>query len=312
MKIVQRIGIMAFGVISIYLVMRSARLTNQSDVWQIKNDNTVYFVATEEIYGISYVPLDEYVARCMGATFSRLCVLDDRYKVLVEDIPREVLGDIAIILRTQVLRNISRYGKTRASDRSIRYLEEDNLAKQLGYYGARYAEELYLQVAEETHGLVLFDREGVAEVTYHMLSNGQTRENERIFPWSVAVSCMADVGAESYVTRCFFCWEELRQLGLPKVGRDEIAMQYDAQGYVKSVKWGNMVYSGEGLSRILAIPSSTYMPEWDEKGCTFIAEGIGNGFGMSVYTACELEGEGSNRDEILQIFYPSLICKKIE
>ncbi len=328
MRILQRAGVLLFGVVTMYLILKALGLSGRVDRnMDHVNQDTVYFVAVEEVYGILYVPVDEYLIRCMADYWEKLVTADGRYAAVIPTLQDETLEALAVVIRTQLVCVMDQTGRDRFSGRKFFFADARRIQENWGYEGDITSEQILAELVsspegdlwkrmrkaiESTHGKVLLYNQDPADVTYHMMSNGQTRENANVFPWANTADCPDDKEQELSVTRVFYPLEELERLGIPAGSEGKPEVIQDAWGYVDRVIWGDMVFSGEGLAERLKLPSSAYLIMPDEEGCTLIAYGLGHGYGMSIMQADRMAQNEADTNQLLSFFYALLDCKKIE
>ena len=267
-----------------------------------------YYVSCVREIGEIVVPMDEYLVselvRTMGA-----------------EAPGEALQAMAVLLRTQVIYESERHGGCRVQN--LKTVEE--LQRELGVDG-----EVFLlncvNAVRDTAGIIMTYEGAAAELTYHMVSAGSTRNGSAIFgdryPYLQAVVCDEDLLSPDYRNVITFSqrdfFERLRKL----TGKSDITdaavviEERDEAGYVLALSisgegFDSMKIGGETFRMIFDLPSANFTIEEREKEIAFICNGAGHGFGMSLYQAEHLARDGSSFMEILNYFFSDMTFMRI-
>lgn len=66
---------------------------------------------------------------------------------------------------------------------------------------------------------------------------------------------------------------------------------------------GNMVMTGSTFAKILGLNSPNYKIEYMDSGVKITTTGVGDGFGVGVYTAQNMAEGGATYEDILKTFY---------
>ena len=74
-------------------------------------------------------------------------------------------------------------------------------------------------------------------------------------------------------------------------------------GYVLKLQIGNVVMSGSEFAYVLGINSPNFSIEYMQTGVKITTIGVGEGFGVSVYTADCMAKAGSSYEDIIETFY---------
>lgn len=80
-------------------------------------------------------------------------------------------------------------------------------------------------------------------------------------------------------------------------------MSYDAAGYVKELRIGKTICTGDQFRDALGLASSDFSLQEQEGKLRITTTGNGHGMGMSQWTANEMAKEGRSYEEILQFFF---------
>ena len=79
--------------------------------------------------------------------------------------------------------------------------------------------------------------------------------------------------------------------------------EWDSSGYVRKMRIGETICTGDQFRDALKLPSSSFSFYESPHGLKIATVGKGHGFGMSQWTAQEMAKDGKNYEEILQYFY---------
>ena len=221
----------------------------------------------------------------------------------------------AVVLRTELYRTEKE--KQTLLDKC---LTQTQMKKK---WGAKYEENLEKcqQAAQETKGIVLWYHETFAWAPFHQSSNGKTRDVQEVlgnadYPYITAKECPLDKAAEDEIQvhlieykeiqkRCreFLVAEEKKKAENGYGYEDFEIQEWDSSGYVRKMRIGETICTGDQFRDALKLPSSSFSFYESPHGLKIATVGKGHGFGMSQWTAQEMAKDGKNYEEILQYFY---------
>lgn len=227
----------------------------------------------------------------------------------------EALKAQAVVLRTELYR--AEKEKQTLLDKC---LTQTQMKKK---WGTKYEENYKKcqQAAQETEGIVLWYNENFAWAPFHQSSNGKTRDVQEVlgnadYPYITAKECPLDKAAEDEIQvhlieykeiqkRCreFLVAEEQKKAENGYGYGDFEIQEWDSSGYVRKMRIGETVCTGDQFRDALKLPSSSFSFYESPHGLKIATVGKGHGFGMSQWTAQEMAKDGKNYEEILQYFY---------
>ena len=227
----------------------------------------------------------------------------------------EALKAQAVVLRTEVYRTEKE--KQTLLDKC---LTQTQMKKK---WGTKYEENLKKcqQAVQETKGIVLWYHETFAWTPFHQSSNGKTRDVQEVlgnadYPYITAKECPLDKAAEDEIQvhlieykeiqkRCreFLVAEEQKKAENGYGYEDFEIQEWDSSGYVRKMRIGETICTGDQFRDALKLPSSSFSFYEGPHGLKIATVGKGHGFGMSQWTAQEMAKDGKNYEEILQFFY---------
>lgn len=227
----------------------------------------------------------------------------------------EALKAQAVVLRTELYR-------TEKEKQTIldKCLTQTQMKKK---WGTKYEENLKKcqQAVQETKGIVLWYHETFAWAPFHQSSNGKTRDVQEVlgnadYPYITAKECPLDKAAEDEIQvhlieykeiqkRCreFLVAEEQKKAENGYGYEDFEIQEWDSSGYVRKMRIGETICTGDQFRDALKLPSSSFSFYEGPHGLKIATVGKGHGFGMSQWTAQEMAKDGKNYEEILQFFY---------
>ena len=227
----------------------------------------------------------------------------------------EALKAQAVVLRTELYRTEKE--KQTLLDKC---LTQTQMKKK---WGTKYEEKLKKcqQAVQETKGIVLWYHETFAWTPFHQSSNGKTRDVQEVlgnadYPYITAKECPLDKAAEDEIQvhlieykeiqkRCreFLVAEEQKKAENGYGYEDFEIQEWDSSGYVRKMRIGETICTGDQFRDALKLPSSSFSFYEGPHGLKIATVGKGHGFGMSQWTAQEMAKDGKNYEEILQYFY---------
>lgn len=228
----------------------------------------------------------------------------------------EALKAQAVVLRTELCR-------TRPEDHiyTEKYITDEQMKKK---WESKYKEnyEKCKQAVRETEGIVLWYQDTFAWAPFHQSSNGKTRDVQSVlgttdYPYILAKECPLDKAAEDEIQVHLFPYDEIQkscqEFLVAEVDQEKAEKGYryedfeiqelDASGYVKTLRIGETICTGDQFRDALKLPSSDFSFYESPSGLKIATVGKGHGFGMSQWTANEMAKDGKTYEEILQYFY---------
>ncbi|AIS51373.1 stage II sporulation protein D [Thermoanaerobacter kivui] len=182
------------------------------------------------------------------------------------------------------------------------------------------------QAVEDTKGLVLVYENALIVPAYHAISGGKTENAEEVWqnkiPYLRSVSSSGEDVASKYKTTVVVSKEEF----ISKIKQKEPSVKLNATnilsqikdvertqaGHVKSLKIGNVTFSGKDIKEIFNLNSTNFSFDGQKDNIVITVIGYGHGVGMSQYGANAMAKEGKKFDEILKHYYTGVEIIKIE
>lgn len=230
----------------------------------------------------------------------------------------EALKAQAVLIRTNIYRELSSGAKTL----EFSYLTQKEMQEKWGAPDFQKQYDRCVRAVEDTDNIVLWYEETYPWLPYHQSSSGMTRSAQEVlgskeYPYIAVKECPLDKEAEDEIQVYSFSYEEIqekcRDFLVAEAGEEKAEKGYDFEdfeicsrdsaGYVRELRIGSTVCTGDQFRDALSLPSSNFSFS-DEKGNIQITtSGKGHGLGMSLWTANEMAKEGKTYEEILNFFF---------
>lgn len=246
--------------------------------------------------------------------------------ILAEEMPEtyepEALKAQAIIIRTALYEELE---QTENKMLTVSYMDREEMEKRwnMSDYTVNY--NIYKAAVETTDDMVLLFQDDYAWVPYHRSSSGFTRSAAEVigsdgFPYIAVKECPADQDADEQVQVNSYEYGQIQQLCrefLVAEDKEKAESGYgfsdfeilalDSAGYVKEMRIGSTVCTGDQFRDALSLASSAFTLSEGEECLKITTTGNGHGLGMSQWTANEMAKEGKTCEEILQFFYEGTV-----
>lgn len=249
------------------------------------------------------------------------------------DYDMEALKVQAILIRTNILKEMQENSTADAADLSYQYLTiEDQIALWGDKNYEKYAER-FKQAVVDTAGTVVEKEDSLIMALYHEVSIGKTASALEILGDDISylqsVESSQDVEAKHYMNLVTYTWEEL---GMAASNQGEETIQQDMSGqteetgeemgtaegvqnipisveestengFVKKLLVNGIPYTGEEAMQQFGLSSTNFYVEQIENGVRFICLGKGNCLGVSQYGANRMALDGKSAKEIIKYYY---------
>lgn len=279
--------------------------------------------------GSSYVKVRAYDAPENGAVTE---VNWNEYLagILAKEMPEqyepEAMKAQAVLIRTCLYRALEE-----SEDKVLteKYLPRSEMEKKWSISEYKEYYQKYLRAAEETDDTVLFYNDTYAWVPFHHSSAGMTRSAAEVtgssdYPYLAVRECPLDKEADNEIQVYEFEYKEIQKLCrdflVAEEAQEEAENGYtfedfeiqskDSAGYVKNLRIGRTICTGDQFRDALSLPSSCFSFSDGEKGLVVTVTGNGHGLGMSQWTANEMAKAGNTYDQILQFFFEGTVINK--
>lgn len=261
---------------------------NGPEVLSVSNVDDIYVYVKSENGETLKVPMENFGVGILA-------------KEIPADYEKEALKAQAILVRTQIYKNIHENGKKTVFEQEFwneSQMEEAwGAAKYMHYY------KKMKNAWRETGGQVLMYGEELANTPFCRLSNGTTRNAKDVLgediPYLQGVDCSRDVESE----------EQIQTVTIDSI--DAEIKKCDASGYVLEIRVGEDNMSGEEFRDKYNLASSCFTLQNYNEHLRITTRGVGHGLGMSQYTANVLAKQGKNYDKILEYFFKGTELKEV-
>ena len=171
-----------------------------------------------------------------------------------------------------------------------------------------------------TGSSVLMYQNTYIEAKYTAVSAGKTLSGSEIseekYAYLAAVDCPEDIKSTDYLRVETFTYKDFVKKiksGYEQAGLHEEAPFQDIQivsktdsGYVTKIQAGNVIMSGTEFAKILGLSSAAMTIENSNGKIKITTKGLGDGMGVSLYTADFMAKQGSSYEQILKAFYSGI------
>lgn len=232
--------------------------------------------------------------------------------VMPADYDLEALKTQAVIIRTNVLREMEEKATKDASDLEYHYVTEEERKEMWGRGRYDTYNRKLERAVSDTAGLVIKKEENYILALYHAVSIGKTLSAGEVLgediSYLVSMESSEDVEAKDYMNVYEYSPEELKGLlGLqgeetPDINADDVS----ENGYVKNVSVNGASYSGEDFANMLGLASPTFYIETNDDNVRFVCLGKGVPLGMSQYGCNRMASAGKTMKEIIDYYYPDV------
>ena len=242
------------------------------------------------------------------------------------DYDEEALKVQAILIRTNVLKEMQEKNTEDAADLSYQYLTVEERIALWGERNYEKYEKKFKQAVVETAGQVVEQENSLIMALYHEVSIGKTASAKEILGEDISylqsVESSQDIEAKHYMNMICYTWQELQELndGMGEIqGKEEAAgkdktettaekmavsiTESSENGFVKQLSIGNTIYTGDEAMARFDLASTNFYVEEVEGGIRFVCLGKGNCLGVSQYGANRMALEGKKAEEIIKYYY---------
>lgn len=238
------------------------------------------------------------------------------------DYSQEAINAQAILIRTNVLREMLENNTNDAADLSYEYLTVEERHDLFGQRNYDRDERKFEQAVVNTAGKVIKQEDSLIMALYHEVSIGKTASAKEVLGEDIAylqsVDSPHDVEAKGYMNIVSYSWQEVSDIikeeqkeEEPSPKEVEIQVSESTEnGFVKEVTVDGKAMDVEEAKERFELDSSNFYVEEIEDGVRFVCLGKGNCLGVSLYGANYLAMQGEKYDDIITYYYKNVtICE---
>lgn len=248
------------------------------------------------------------------------------------DYDDETLKVQAVLIRTNVLKEMLEKNTGDAADLSYRYLTVEERIALWGERNYEKQEGRFEKAVAQTAGQVIEQENSLIMALYHEVSIGKTASAKEILGEDISylqsVGSSQDVEAKHYMNIVSYTWQELQKRNsgeIKKESGEEIKEEAENKtddnaqiqsasvtvsinestenGFVKQLLVDGTAYTGDEAMNCFELTSTNFYVEEIEGGIRFICLGKGNCLGVSLYGANRMALEGKSMEEIIKYYY---------
>ena len=257
--------------------------------------------------------------------------------VVSPDYEEEALKVQAVLVRTNILKEMQERGTKDAEDIPYQYLTVEERKRIWGERQYDKYEKKMERAVVDTAGKVLQAEGNLILACYHEVSIGKTASAKEVLGEDISylqsVESNRDVEAKHYMNLVEYSWEEvanyiseykndkqeknIQEKNIQEKENDskdrrvEIQIEESSEnGFVKKIKIAENVYTGEEAMRMLHLPSMNFYVEEKEGGVRIVCLGKGNCMGISQYGANCMAKDGKKMEQILDYYLKNVSLKQ--
>ena len=207
----------------------------------------------------------------------------------------EVLKAESVMVRTDIYRVMGAAMQADSTSLGLEFFTEKQMrASWQENYESNYA--LIADCVASTGSSVLMYQNAYIEAKYTAVSAGKTLSGSEIseekYAYLAAVDCPEDIKSIDYLRGETFMYKDF----VKKI----------KSGYVTKIQAGNVIMSGTEFAKILGLSSAAMTIENSNGKIKITTKGLGDGMGVSLYTADFMAKQGSSYEQILKAFYSGI------
>lgn len=260
-----------------------------------------------EINGLyKSMDVEEYVLGVMSGT-------------IPADYDVEALKVQAILVRTNVLKELQEKNTSDAADLSYQYLTVEDRITLWGDKHYEKYESLFERAVAETAGMVIEQDKSLIMALYHEVSIGKTASASEILDEEISylqsVESSRDVEAKHYMNLVTYTWEEMSKLAGVQAAEQAFPLtvtESTENGFVKAFSVNGVVLTGQEAMEQFGLSSTNFYVEETEGGIRFVCLGKGSCLGVSQYGANCMALEGKTAEEIIRYYYQNVSLVRYE
>lgn len=248
------------------------------------------------------------------------------------DYDEETLKVQAVLIRTNVLKEMLEKNTEDAADLSYRYLTIEERIALWGERNYEKQERRFEKAVAQTAGQVIELEDSLIMALYHEVSIGKTASAGEILGEDISylqsVESSQDVEAKHYMNMVSYTWQELKKRNSKdekeeagsgeetkienktndnaesQSGKVTVSINESTEnGFVKQLLVDGTAYTGDEAMKCFELASTNFYVEEIEGGIRFVCLGKGNCLGVSLYGANRMALEGSSMEDIIKYYY---------
>lgn len=243
----------------------------------------------------------------------------------------ETLKVQAILIRTNVLKEMQEKNTSDAADLSYQYLTVEDRMALWGDKNYEKYEDRFEQAVVTTAGMVVKQENSLIMALYHEVSIGKTASAKEILGEDISylqsVESSQDVEAKHYMNLVTYTWEELHELMGKEVQTEEetaedtqtetqkipVSVEESTEnGFVKKLSVNGTIYTGEEAMQKFSLASTNFYVEEIDNGIRFVCLGKGSCLGVSQYGANRMALDGKKTEAIIKYYYKGVSLKEFQ
>ena len=244
--------------------------------------------------------------------------------VIPPDYERETLQLQAVLVRTNVLREMQEKKTEDGADLSYHYMTMEERKQLWGQQHFLEYQRKFRQAVARTAGKVIVQGGNLITAYYHEVSVGKTASAKEILGEEISylqsVDSSQDVEAKHYMEIISYTNAQLREKKAQyekqnaedrgtepaKVEEQKLVCKVEEStenGFVKTFSFDGISMSGEDAKQLFELPSVNFYVEEMQDGVRMVCLGKGNCLGVSQYGANSMARNKKSMEEIINHYY---------
>ena len=202
--------------------------------------------------------------------------------------------------------------------------KDEQYKNKLGDRAYEIMDQKRKKAVKETIGKVITYKGALIEPYFHAVSVGMTLDASEWFgkkiPYLRQKESLSDIESKDYMSIKTISYQRMqiileehmkKKITIQQLQKNLRLLTVTKNGYVKQIKAGSCIISGEDFARWLQLASNNFYFEQYKGNLRIICLGKGNGLGLSQYGADQMAKQGKTYQKILKYYYPKTMIQKL-
>ena len=223
-----------------------------------------------------------------------------------------------------LIRKMGRSKKIKMESIPYQVYKDEQYKNKLGNRAYEIMDQKRKKAVKETIGKVITYKGALIEPYFHAVSVGMTLDASEWFgkkiPYLRQKESLSDIESKDYMSIKTISYQRMqiileehmkKKINIQQLQKNLRILTVTKNGYVKQIKAGSYIISGEDFARWLQLASNNFYFEQYKGNLRIICLGKGNGLGLSQYGADQMAKQGKTYQKILKYYYPKTMIQKL-
>ena len=223
-----------------------------------------------------------------------------------------------------LIRKMGRSKKIKMESIPYQVYKDEQYKNKLGDRAYEIMDQKRKKAVKETIGKVITYKGTLIEPYFHAVSVGMTLDASEWFgkkiPYLRQKESLSDIESKDYMSIKTISYQRMqiileehmkKKITIQQLQKNLRLLTVTKNGYVKQIKAGSYIISGEDFARWLQLASNNFYFEQYKGNLRIICLGKGNGLGLSQYGADQMAKQGKTYQKILKYYYPKTMIQKL-